>query len=54
MDSKIPIYCLKCKKYTENDDIREDSIMVKNIKRRLIIAICSVCKSKKSRFLKFI
>lgn len=52
MDSEVKIYCLKCKKYTGNDDTKEEVITIKNTPRRIIKAICTECKKKKSRFLK--
>ena len=50
MEAKI--YCLKCKTYTNSEDLKEDVITVKNKPRRRLAAICSVCKKKKNRFLK--
>ena len=42
-------YCLKCKKNTSNIDPK----MVKTRNNRLLMrAKCSVCKTKKSRFVK--
>ena len=42
-------YCLKCKKDTENNDPK----MVRTKNNRLIMqAKCSVCRIKKSRFVK--
>ena len=49
MEAKI--YCLKCKTHTDSEDLKEDVITVKNKPRRILKAICSVCKMKKSRFL---
>ena len=43
------IYCLKCKKDTSNIDPK----MVKTKNNRLLMqSKCSVCKTKKSRFVK--
>ena len=42
-------YCLKCKKDTDNIDPR--MFRTKN-NRLLMQSICSVCKNKKSRFVK--
>ena len=42
-------YCLKCKKETSNIDLK----MVRTKNNRLLMqSKCSVCKTKKSRFLK--
>ena len=42
-------YCLKCKKYTDNIDPKISK--TKN-NRLLMLSKCSVCKNKKSRFIK--
>ena len=41
-------YCLKCRKNTENKNLR-----VANTKRRkpMLLSQCAVCESKKSRFI---
>ena len=42
-------YCLVCKKYTENANPK----IVRNRQKRLMIqSNCSICGSKKSRFIK--
>ena len=42
-------YCLKCKRNTENEDAK----MIKTKKGRLsLLSKCTVCGSKKSRFMK--
>ena len=46
---KKETYCLVCKKYTENTNPK----IVRNRQNRLIIqSNCSICGSKKSRFIK--
>ena len=46
---KKETYCLVCKKYTENTTPK----IVRNRQNRLIIqSNCSICGSKKSRFIK--
>ena len=46
---KKETYCLVCKKYTENTNPK----IVRNRQNRLmILSNCSVCGSKKSRFIK--
>ena len=47
--SKMKIYCLKCKKDTENIDSK--MFITKN-NRLIIQSKCPVCGIKKSRFLK--
>ena len=49
--NEVQIYCLKCKTYTNSEDVKEEVITVRNKPRRILKAICSVCKKKKSRFL---
>ena len=45
----MKIYCLKCRKDTENIDLK----MVRTKNNRLIMqSKCSVCRIKKSRFVK--
>ena len=47
--NKMKTYCLKCKKDTENNDPK----MARTKNNRLIMqAKCSVCRIKKSRFVK--
>lgn len=46
------IYCLKCRKNTDSEDIKEDVITINNKPRRILKATCTACKKKKSRFLK--
>ena len=42
-------YCLSCRKYTKNTDLR----IVKNKNNRSMIqSDCAICNSKKSRFIK--
>ena len=45
----MKIYCLKCK--TNTDDIDPKMLIAKN-NRLLMQSNCSVCKNKKSRFIK--
>ena len=46
---KKETYCLVCKKYTENPNPK----IVRNRQNRLMIrSNCSICDSKKSRFIK--
>ena len=46
---KKETYCLVCKKYTENTNPK----IVRNRQNRLMIhSNCSICGSKKSRFIK--
>ena len=48
-NNKINTYCLKCKKDTANIDPK----MVKTKNNRLLMqSKCSVCRTKKSRFVK--
>ena len=42
-------YCLKCKKDTENIDSRVSN---KSNGRKTILSNCTICDSKKSRFIK--
>ena len=49
--NEVQIYCLKCKTYTNSEDLKEEVITVKNKPKRIMRAICSVCKKKKCRFL---
>ena len=42
-------YCLSCRKYTKNTDLR---IVVSKNERSMIQSNCAVCCSKKSRFIK--
>ena len=51
---EVKIYCLKCRNYTNSEDVTEGVIQVKNKPRRVLKAICTTCKKKKSRFLKSI
>ena len=43
-------YCVKCKKDTENIDLK--MVRTKNKKRLIMQSKCSVCRIKKSRFVK--
>ena len=43
----MDIYCLRCRRKTKNLSI--DPVITKN-KRHAIKAVCSVCKSNKSKF----
>jgi len=51
MDSK-PIYCLKCRDFTDNIELHNDKIMVKGKERMMNKAICTICGKKKNRFVK--
>ena len=46
---KIKSYCLKCKKDTENINPRVSN---KSNRRKTILSKCTICGSKKSRFIK--
>ena len=46
---KMKSYCLKCKKDTENIDSRVSN---KSNGRKTILSNCTICDSKKSRFIK--
>ena len=41
-------YCLKCKKQTK--DLNSKGFITKN-KKYIVKSICSICKSKKSKFI---
>ena len=45
---KMESYCLKCKKYTENVDPK---ISGTSNGKTMILSKCSICGSKKSRFI---
>ena len=45
----IESYCLKCKKHTPNLD---EHIEITKNNREALKSICSICKSKKSQFIK--
>ena len=45
---KIKSYCLKCKKDTENIDLR---VLNTSNGRTMILSKCAICGSKKSRFI---
>ena len=45
----MKLYCLKCRKDTENIDSRVSNT---SNRRKTILSKCSVCGSKKSRFIK--
>ena len=51
MDSK-PIYCLKCRDFTDNLELWNDKIMVKGRERMMDKAVCTICGKKKNRFVK--
>ena len=42
-------YCLKCRKHTENINLR---VSKTNNGRTMILSKCAICGSKKSRFIK--
>ena len=46
---KMESYCLKCKKETENIDLEISST---SNGRAMILSKCTICGSKKSRFIK--
>ena len=46
---KMESYCLKCIKNTENTDPK---VSVSSNGRVMILSQCSICRSKKSRFVK--
>ena len=46
---KMESYCLKCKKNTRNLDPKNSS---STIGKAMILSKCTICGSKKSRFLK--
>ena len=46
---KMDSYCLKCKKYTENIDLKVSGTSNGKI---MILLKCTICSSKKSRFIK--
>ena len=46
---KMESYCLKCKRYTENIDLKVSSSING---KTMILSKCAVCSSKKSRFIK--
>ena len=46
---KIKSYCLKCRKDTENIN---PSVSNTSNSRKMILAKCAICGSKKSRFIK--
>ena len=46
---KMESYCLKCKKKTENIDLEISST---SNGRAMILSKCTICGSKKSRFIK--
>ena len=46
---KMESYCLKCKKKTENIDLE---ILSTSNGRAMILSKCTICGSKKSRFIK--
>ena len=45
----MELYCLKCKKNTENIDPKVSSA---SNRRVMILSKCTICNSKKSRFIK--
>ena len=46
---KMESYCLKCKKNTRNIDSK---ILSSTIGRAMMLSKCTICSSKKSRFIK--
>ena len=46
---KMESYCLKCKKNTENIDLK---VSASSNGRVMILSKCAICGSKKSRFIK--
>ena len=46
---KMESYCLKCRKNTENTDPK---VSASSNGRVMILSHCSICRSKKSRFIK--
>ena len=46
------IYCLKCRRFTDNTDLVVDTIVTKGKDRMMEKATCSVCGKKKNRFIK--
>ena len=46
---KMESYCLKCRKNTENTDPK---VSASSNGRVMILSQCSICRSKKSRFIK--
>ena len=45
----MELYCLKCRKYTENIDSKVSGTSNGKI---MILSKCAICSSKKSRFIK--
>ena len=45
----MKLYCLKCKKDTENINLR---VSKTSNNRTMILSKCAICSSKKSRFIK--
>ena len=46
---KMELYCLKCRKYTENTDPKVSDTSNGKV---MILSKCTICGSKKSRFIK--
>ena len=51
MDSK-PIYCLKCRDFTDSIELHNDKIMVKGRDQMMDKADYTICGKKKNRFVK--
>ena len=46
---KMKLYCLKCRKNTENINLR---VSKSSNGRTMLLSKCAICDSKKSRFIK--
>ena len=44
------MYCLKCKKHTDTNNIRNDTVTVKGVHRPRRVGTCAVCESRQSEF----
>jgi len=46
------IYCLKCRKFTPNKEVRTETVTTKGSERKIQKTQCVECGKKKNRFIK--
>ena len=46
------IYCLNCRNFTPNEDLRIKTITTKSKERMMQKAKCTICGKKKNKFIK--
>lgn len=52
MTMKPEIYCLKCRRFTPNKEVRTETITTKGSERKIQKTECVECGKKKNRFIK--